>query len=362
MSVHTAALLALLWVTQASAATTTERCAAWARATAGAIAPTTARRVAVAPFAGDHAGAAGRQLIAMLSGVLSADGRWQVDELAVVMAPTAVDFTQLAAAAGPAADSVILGSLALGDDGLRVSAVLLGLPGGEAVELPGLELPWDADLLALCGQSYAADEQRGLRPALRDVVSAARAAERRPPAVMEPAGAFSLRLLVDGREREPAQRGREAVSRVREGESYTIRLANDSAERVGVALFIDGLNTIGQRRELPSVGLKWILEPGESIDVEGWQLGDQRREFRVVDASRSVAGGLGLTDELGLISASFFAADDSGVPAEERRGLQVGTGEGQSASSPVTRVDFRAAPVPAATLALRYEVSRTVGG
>ncbi|MBI2297812.1 MAG: hypothetical protein HYU66_02455 [Armatimonadetes bacterium] len=328
-------------------------------------------------------GVTGRYLAARLESALrdGAAGRWQVNDgaaIATALRKAGVSGDKLAeprsvapALADLRLDALLVGTVRRDDDKLRVDTRLLRLPDGPTVGLPTLDLPLDGDLLALGGESYAVDEQRGVRPVCHYVLRLARDRDDRPP-VMDPACLFRLELLVDGRPRQPEQRGREAVAKLGLGQTYSLRITNNSHERMGVALFVDGLNTVGQKRELPSAGLKWIVGPGHTVEVKGWQLGlELRRAFTVVGAGESVAGQRGLTDQLGLITASFYAeaqpaaggGDGAQVGGEERRELPFGTGEGGSERSDVREVEFKAAEVPAAVLGIRYEVElATVGG
>ncbi len=193
---------------------------------------------------------------------------------------------------------------------------------------------------------------------------------------------FSLSVLVDGHPRpEYANRGRVYVEAL-EGREFTIRLSNPTAGRVAVALSVDGRNVIDARRTSEIAATKWILNPGETLDVPGWQVsGETARRFFFTQTSRSYAEWLGDTGNVGTIEAVFFrerprpislapkdergAAGNAPPAAPSRQsapeakardaGDYAATGIGDRTSFPVRRIEFGADPVPAARIALRYE-------
>ncbi|MBD3243911.1 MAG: hypothetical protein GF331_25185 [Chitinivibrionales bacterium] len=67
---------------------------------------------------------------------------------------------------------------------------------------------------------------------------------------------------------------------VHEGDEYAVVIQNPLPVRVGVALSIDGLNSIDGKRTTPSEGAKWIIEPHGRITIRGWQTDhDKLRRF-----------------------------------------------------------------------------------
>jgi hypothetical protein len=111
------------------------------------------------------------------------------------------------------------------------------------------------------------------------------------------------------------------------GREYEIRLRNPFPVRVGVALSVDGLNTIDARHTSAAAARKWVLEPYESITISGWQtsLTDARR-FEFTSEEQSYGTWLGKTNDLGIISAVFFrerppvgvvSSDRFGAPRSE---------------------------------------------
>jgi hypothetical protein len=91
------------------------------------------------------------------------------------------------------------------------------------------------------------------------------------------------------------------------GKEYSIRISNPLGERVGVALSVDGLNTIDAKQTKAAKAAKWILDPYESVVISGWQISDQQsRQFFFTNEDNSYGAKMGKTENLGLISAVFF--------------------------------------------------------
>jgi len=127
------------------------------------------------------------------------------------------------------------------------------------------------------------------------------------PAVAAHRGAYSIEVLVDGVPlREYATRGTRYVE-ARDGHEYSIRLRNQTAERVAVALSVDGLNSIDAKTTSARDASKWILRPHETITISGWQTSSSAaRRFFFTSEERSYGAWLGKTRNLGTISAAFF--------------------------------------------------------
>lgn len=120
-------------------------------------------------------------------------------------------------------------------------------------------------------------------------------------------GGVRMEVLVDGRvAREYAGRGKTYVQAFK-GKEYSIRLSNDSPERVAVALAVDGLNSIDAKRTSAAEATKWVLGPWEQVVIDGWQVGpDHARHFVFTSEESSYGAWLGETRNLGIISAAFF--------------------------------------------------------
>lgn len=203
---------------------------------------------------------------------------------------------------------------------------------------------------------------------------------------------FSLSVLVDGKPvPEYAGRGRIYIEALK-GREFTIRLSNPTSERVAVALSVDGRNVVDAKRTTDLAATKWILAPGQTADIPGWQIsGDTARKFYFTETSGSYAKWLGDTANVGTIEAVYFrerrrdpviaskdeAADrmrrvesaraqaEGGAnasaesPAPKAAGKTAdnyaATGIGDQTAFQVQWAAFDQDPTPAARIAIRYE-------
>ena len=199
---------------------------------------------------------------------------------------------------------------------------------------------------------------------------------------------FSASILVDGAPQpEYVARGRIYVEALR-GRDFTIRLSNPTAARVAVALSVDGRNVIDAKRTGEHEATKWILAPGQTVDIPGWQVsGETARKFFFTETASSYAKWLGDTSNVGTIEAVFFrekrrepiaALQEQGLPAEAEektaprpapaspsarsRASAANDSDGFAATGIGDRTDFRVTWVafeeesaPAARVSIRYE-------
>ena len=227
-------------------------------------------------------------------------------------------------------------------------------------------------------------------------------------------GRFELSVVVDGSvAAEYPFRDRTYIEALR-GRTFTLRIHNPTDERVAVALSVDGLNVVDAKRTTADAATKWILGPRQTADIPGWQIsGQTSRRFFFTETARSYAKWIGDTRNVGVIEAVFFrekarriaplwvapapapeASRDSaeepsrgrseagaaekkaqadaprspsvegGVPsvgslhAERQSDSFAATGIGERTDFPVRWVSFEEDPVPAASIALRYEYRR----
>lgn len=208
-------------------------------------------------------------------------------------------------------------------------------------------------------------------------------------------GRFELSVLVDGSPAaEYPYRGRTYIEALR-GRSFSLRLHNPTAGRVAVGLAVDGLNVVDAKHTTAAAATKWILAPGQTVEIPGWQIsGETARRFFFTDTARSYAKWIGDTRNLGTIEAVFFrekvtaplpvaperirplwenaparqapsdspkssAGIEGGMPSGASEADRfAATGIGDPTSFPVRWVSFEEDPVPAATISLRYEYRR----
>ena len=84
-------------------------------------------------------------------------------------------------------------------------------------------------------------------------------------------------------------------------------MRNHSADRVAVALSVDGLNTLDARHTSAWNASKWVIEPYQTITISGWQMSTERaRRFYFTNERDSYGAKLGQTANLGVISGVFF--------------------------------------------------------
>ena len=213
---------------------------------------------------------------------------------------------------------------------------------------------------------------------------------------------FEMSVIVDGAcAAEYPFRDKTYVEALR-GRSFTLRLHNPTAERVAVALSVDGLNVIDAKRTTAGKATKWVLSPGQTVEIPGWQIsGETSRRFFFTDTAGSYAKWIGDTRNVGTIEAVFFrekaappqpqplarepemysrqeprskdsapsarqqssAAGESGAGAAAQNDAPLhesfaATGIGERTSFPVRWVSFEEDPTPAARIAIRYEYRR----
>lgn len=120
-------------------------------------------------------------------------------------------------------------------------------------------------------------------------------------------GSYSMEVLVEGVPlREYAARGTRYVEAL-EGREYSVRLGNRTGERIAVALSVDGLNVVDAKTTTAREGSKWILDPWETIILDGWQTGSgTARRFFFTTEDRSYGAWLGRTRDLGVVTAAVF--------------------------------------------------------
>ena len=200
-------------------------------------------------------------------------------------------------------------------------------------------------------------------------------------------GSPDVLVLVDGAPQPHyAHDGRWYVE-ARKGREYAIRLRNPYAVRVGVALSVDGLNTIDARETTATDARKWVLGPYETVTISGWQTSQtEAHRFEFTTEARSYGQALGKTANLGMISAVFFKervaaiipdasndyanrrapAPQLSAPAESGAGAAAGenkkadeqyaaTGMGRRTDHAVTQVWLNLEETPVQTENIRYE-------
>lgn len=198
-----------------------------------------------------------------------------------------------------------------------------------------------------------------------------------------------VEILVNGTpQRHYAHEGRWYVEALK-GREYAVRVRNPYPVRVGVALSVDGLNTIDARHTDAADARKWVIEPYQTITISGWQTSrTDARRFEFTTEAQSYGQARGRTENLGVVSAVFFKervstivrehsndASARHVPAApsapQAAGQSVGdiastrreaakeeyaaTGMGRRTDHAVTEVWLHLEEAPARTVNVRYE-------
>ncbi len=200
------------------------------------------------------------------------------------------------------------------------------------------------------------------------------------PAVATNNGNFSLEVLVDGRPLAEYAQQHALYIEAQPKAEYALRLSNRSPRRVAVALAVDGLNTIDARSTTAARARKWVLDPWQTVVIEGWQVsGSTARRFVFTTEASSYGAWLGRTENLGVIEAVVYperrplprprvleqGKAAAGAPAapgarDEASGRSeaegyAATGIGDEVDHRVVQVRLNLEPTPSARVRLRYE-------
>jgi hypothetical protein len=75
------------------------------------------------------------------------------------------------------------------------------------------------------------------------------------------------------------------------GQNYSLVLRNNSADRIGVLIAVDGLNVVnGERSSLSRHEAMYVLDPWEWAEIKGWRTSlEEVRRFVFVDEEKSYA-------------------------------------------------------------------------
>jgi hypothetical protein len=172
---------------------------------------------------------------------------------------------------------------------------------------------------------------------------------------LDPDFPFPVKIMVGKEERKAVFRGNDMFVPLREGEVYWIRIENRKPSAVLMRLLVDGRNTLpeavptkninvelteepsdGQKIKLPAQRVNlaearyWRLGPNAVSGIRGFfsKLGEggAYNEFSVADAPDSLGGRDKYSDQLGVITAAFYApkGEEAGSRA---RGLMTESGK-----------------------------------
>lgn len=161
---------------------------------------------------------------------------------------------------------------------------------------------------------------------------------------------YGMDLVINDEVAEPELIGSDLYAAINPGDKVQIRLRNESNHNLLMAVYVDGVNTINKKRELPLVTpytRHWVLQAGRKGKLSGWYNIDPTRklqqagEFILVDQAEAVASrldeetedaqeptiqtvayGSSIDDRLGQITAVVYTAGWEGI--EEFKDVQLG--------------------------------------
>jgi hypothetical protein len=173
----------------------------------------------------------------------------------------------------------------------------------------------------------------------------------------------------------------------KKGENYGIVIRNNTPERIGLVIAVDGRNIIsGRRSELKSREMMYVVNAYEHARYDGWRTTSDevhRFYFTAPPDSYSVKT-FGDTSAMGLIAVAVYrekqrprplleqkmepsapAPSDQGAPRSKGKSLadeSAGTGFGDTRYSPVRKVEFEPERIPAQKMLVKYEWRDTLCG
>jgi hypothetical protein len=182
----------------------------------------------------------------------------------------------------------------------------------------------------------------------------------------------------------PVGRGAEsyrAYLRAENGARYRIRVRNQTGERLGLVIAVDGRNIItGKKSDLKRRESMYILAPYEMQDYAGWRTSmSEVREFYFTEWQDSYAEAFGDRSARGVIAVAVYrenvphpiaseseskaagapapAADAGGLGElrKKERSSEPGTGFGDRRDDAAVRVAFQALPHASSRVFLKYE-------
>jgi hypothetical protein len=187
-------------------------------------------------------------------------------------------------------------------------------------------------------------------------------------------GPYGIEILVDGKPRPITQSKDEPEPNVRiaRGETYELRVVNDSDYDAAVDLRIDGVSDFAfsefRQTEGPKKGQPlydhWIVAARQTLEIKGWHKNNQSVDsFLVTEFAKGAAAQLLSaankdTSKFGTVSAVFSAAwpADSSAPPDEpplKKGVPNLTGVGPPKEQQSKEVR-RFVGIPRASVSVRY--------
>ena len=159
---------------------------------------------------------------------------------------------------------------------------------------------------------------------------------------------------------------------------YRIRIANNTDQRVGVVIALDGRNIIsGQKSYLQNTERMYILNPHSSEEYEGWRSSqNQTNRFYFTEAKDSYAAVWDDNSAMGVIALAVYPerprqqvvapmsdmarAAPGAANSMEKKESAAGTGYGETTYSPSVTVSFEPLPYAIEKVFLKYEWRETL--
>ncbi len=256
-------------------------------------------------------------------------------------------------------DGLIAGSLKRRKQNLYLQCELLSMD-GDSLAQPGGLFPVSEELVGDQGGSFDTGSRPPGSPYAPEVVGHAEEQIFEGHPLLDPKFPFKVEvwslpkgdkpkkkdfvLLPKAVQTEKGSRElKELVISAKDGEIFEIRVSNNSKDSVALALLVDGINTLGQKRERLGTAWSWVLKPEKNYTIDGWHVPKKdgarpgesadftKKAFVFTDIANSVAVRQGYGDSIGLITAAFYA--------EFGRGLGVGAGAEEERK--LNTVDFK---------------------
>jgi len=167
----------------------------------------------------------------------------------------------------------------------------------------------------------------------------------------------------------------------KKGENYGIVIRNNSPERLGLVIAVDGRNIIsGSRSDLKNNETMYIVNAYENVRYDGWRTTDSEvHQFYFTEPADSYSvRAFADSSAMGVIAVAVFREKDRPKPlfdmskqevapaapsqdrsaqnqGKARSSESAGTGFGDSRYSPVVRVEFEPESVPVQKTLVKYE-------
>lgn len=183
------------------------------------------------------------------------------------------------------------------------------------------------------------DSPEAGRPETDRVIARLDERAKGPHPLLDPAFPYGVRIQVGGKERKCVFRGNDCFVALQKGETYEVWIENKSGQPTLMRLLVDGLNTLPEKLLDKGVltyaiaapvsldeARPWLLDPEQSAvnAVRGFVtktgVDGELREFTIVDAADSLAARQRFTEQIGVITAAFYA------PAKDARGIGTAAG------------------------------------